>query len=182
LDTGTGKPDTSVLYGQTDLFQAASLPYGNGSLRMTILMPRQDYSSEDIIADFSAENWDDWRAGLHSREFELALPKFRFECEQLLNDQLIAMGMGEALSPAGANFDSMFVDLQVFISKVLHKSFVQVDEVGTEAAAVTAVFMGATNVDDKYIICNRPFLFVIHESTTGTILFMGRIAEPVWET
>jgi serpin B len=148
---------------------------------MTVLMPKQDYSSEDIIADFSAQNWDDWRAGLHSRGFELALPKFRFKCEQVLNDQLSAMGMGEAFRPFDANFDSMFVDLQVFISKVLQKSFVQVDEVGTEAAAVTAVVIGTTNVDDKYIVCNRPFLFVIHESTTGTILFMGRVAEPVWE-
>jgi serpin B len=181
LDTGTGKPDTTVLYGETELFQAASLPYGNGSLRMTVLMPKQDYSSEDIIADFSADKWDDWRAGLHSRGFELALPRFRFKCEQVLNDQLSAMGMGEAFRPFDANFDSMFVDLQVFISKVLQKSFVQVDEVGTEAAAVTAVVIGTTNVDDKYIVCNRPFLFVIHESTTGTILFMGRVAEPVWE-
>lgn len=180
-DASTGEPDTTVLYARTELFKAASLPYGNTALRMTVLAPNQDYDAGDIIETFTADSWDEWRNQLEPAFFDVVLPKFRFEFGQMLNDHLIAMGMEDAFNPAVANFDSMFVDLSVYISKVLHKSFVQVDEEGTEAAAVTAVFMDATSIEKPVVACNRPFVFVIHESTTGAILFMGRIADPVWE-
>ncbi len=173
--------DTTVLYASTQLFWAASLPYGNGALRMTVLSPTRDHTADDIIGAFTAESWAEWRGLLRPASFELALPKFRFEFEQPLKDQLVDMGMGPAFDPFVANFDSMFVDADVFISQALHKSFVQVDEVGTEAAAVTVIAMGTTSLEKQLIRCDRPFVFVIHESTTGTILFAGRVADPVWQ-
>ena len=74
----------------------------------------------------------------------------------------------------------MFADSVGWIDEVRHKAFVQVDESGTEAAAVTVVVMTDSMLSDMYV--NRPFLFVIHERESGTILFMGRVAEPVWES
>ncbi|MBD3332292.1 hypothetical protein GF356_05540 [candidate division GN15 bacterium] len=179
-DPITGQQDTSILHANTDLFNAASLPYGNRSLRMTILVPHRNHNTSDIIVSLSEDTWAEWLGLLQSRpSIEIYLPRFRFSFDTLLNDQLIAMGMSSAFSPIDANFDSLFVDSDPYVEKVLHKSFVQVDENGTEAAAVTAVFMDESA--KPYVDCDRPFVFVIHESTTGAILFIGRLADPLWE-
>ncbi|MCX6141794.1 MAG: hypothetical protein NTZ35_01105 [Ignavibacteriales bacterium] len=110
---------------------------------------------------------------------ELYFPKFKFEYEKALNDMLKSMGMSVAFSPMEADFTYIDKRGQLFISEVKHKTFVQVDEEGTEAAAVTSVGVGATSVGPNTVMrVDRPFIFAIRENNSGTILFIGKIVEP----
>jgi serpin B len=170
--------EDTLRYFQTDLFQAVELPYGDESFSMTILLPKYSHTVDDIIGQLTADNWAVWMSSFSEIEMPIHLPKFKFEYEKSLKDILITMGMGLAFTPA-ADFSNMFTDGIGWIDKVKHKTFVQVDEEGTEAAAVTIVIMIDSAVPGMYI--NRPFLFVIHERDTGAILFMGKVADPVWE-
>jgi serpin B len=107
------------------------------------------------------------------------MPRFELRYEAKLNDVLAAMGMEVAFDPYNADFTRMYGDGGLFISAVKHKAFVKVDEEGTEAAAVTSVEVGATSAPDNFEMrVDRPFLFVIRENHSGTILFIGKIVNP----
>jgi len=164
-------------YFSNEIFQAVDLPYGNESYSMTIMVPNYNKTVDDILAVLNDDNWKSWLDGFYRTEMPIYMPKFKFEYEISLKQILMAMGMEIAFTPA-ADFSGMFVDGVGWIDKVKQKTFVQVDEQGTEAAAVTIVVM----VDSIFgFFINKPFLFVIHEHQTGAILFMGKIANPVWE-
>jgi len=165
-------------YFSNETFQAVDLPYGNGSYSMTILLPNYGKTVDDILMMMNKDNWDQWMGLFQPTEMPIYMPKFKFEYEISLKDILIAMGMEIAFTPA-ADFSGMFVDGVGWIDKVKQKTFVQVDEQGTEAAAVTIVVMIDSVPPGFY--ANHPFLFVIHEHQTGAILFMGKVANPVWE-
>jgi len=175
--------DTNVTYFQNDYLQSVSLPYGRGDYRMTILLPgswaNPDVTIDDLIDSLTSENWDNWLTGFHPEGFVVGLPKFKFEAEVGLTDILQTLGMEIAFDPGRADFGNMFVDGVGWIDDVKQKAFVQVDEVGTEAAAVTMVVITDTALP-PLVICDRPFLIVIHEDVSGAILFIGRIADPVW--
>jgi len=112
------------------------------------------------------------------------LPKFKMNYDTTLNEVLKALGMGIAFDPMKADFTRMYSPGGIFISFVRHKTFVQVDEEGTEAAAVTAVGVRATSVGDSgpiLVRVDRPFLFAIRERQSGTLLFVGKIVEPSFE-
>ncbi|MBD3219427.1 MAG: hypothetical protein GF310_14240, partial [candidate division Zixibacteria bacterium] len=98
-------------------------------------------------------------------------------------NDLTALGMGIAFEPSNANFSRISSIIDLFISAVIHSTFVQVDEEGTEAAAVTVVVMETTSINpsERAITLDRPFFFVIHDKYTDAILFMGKIINPVWE-
>jgi serpin B len=109
----------------------------------------------------------------------LALPKFLLEYDLTLNDVLKALGLAIAFSPDQADFTNMYKQGGLFISKVKHKTFVEVNEEGTEAAAVTSVEIGETSAGGGFAMrVDRPFVFVIRENHSGTMLFMGKIVEP----
>jgi len=112
-------------------------------------------------------------------QLNLALPKFKIESEFGLGDALQAMGMTQAFSP-DADFSGMTGNRELHIGAVIHKAFVDVNETGTEAAAATAVIMELTMAPAEPInvTVDRPFLFMIYDRPTGTILFMGRVVEP----
>jgi len=181
------RTDTILDYFSNDLFQAVDLPYGDGRFSMTVLLPRPEYTVDEIIAQLNESSWPVWVGSFAEQELELSLPKFKFGFEIKLNDILKAMGMDIAFDPLEADFSNMVTDVNLlpgnlYISLVKHKTFVQVDEEGTEAAAVTIVAIDLTSIDpDKMMAVNRPFLFVIHEHETGSILFMGKVVDPVWE-
>ncbi|NOT08656.1 MAG: serpin family protein [Gemmatimonadales bacterium] len=162
--------------GGTADYRAVELLYGNGAFAMTIVLPHQGRTLADVAATLDATSWGALVAGLHNGQAGLQLPKFRLEWKRLLNDDLAAMGMGVALSDALADFSKMLEPgaPRVFISKVLQKSFVNVDEEGTEAAAVTSVEIRETSAPE-IIRIDRPFLFAIRERLSGTILFLGQI-------
>ncbi len=165
-----------------DDFQAVSLPYGDAGYCMTIFLPRWDKSLDDLIAQFNQDNWDNWLAAFTEDTVIFSMPKFKFGYGLLLNNALTALGMGIAFSDGLADFTGINPLGNLFISKVIHKAFVQVDEEGTEAAAVTVVEVSFTSIGpEQNMTVNRPFMFVIHEKNTGAILFMGKVVNPVWE-
>lgn len=169
-----------ITFTANDLFRAASLPYGDLGYRMTILLPDTSVSIDSLISLLTPENWLAWQSLPVSTDFELHFPRFTFTCEKSLVEILKTLGMHAAFDPYGADFSNLFEGLPTCISDVKHKTFVQVDEKGTEAAAVTSVVMIPTSYGPEMVV-NRPFLFIIHESESGAILFMGKVANPLLE-
>ena len=146
-----------------------------------IILPAKDTDIRTWVKTLNAERWQQLISGLHSEEVNLGLPKFKLNYERVLTNDLSMLGMPSAFTPA-ANF-SRLSELPTFISLIKQKTFIQVDEEGTEAAAVTigdvAASAGPGNV--KEFIADRPFLFVIRERTYGTILFTALIGHPAWQ-
>ena len=161
-------------YFRGENFEATSLPYGDGRLGMYIFLPSHDSSLNKFLRNLNEENWEDWISQLQDRRHELMLPRFKLEYEIRLNDTLEALGMGIAFG-SGADFSGMGPSL--FISEVRHKTFVEVNEEGTEAAAVTAV-VGVKSIPSVFRV-DRPFFFAIYDAETETILFMGTVTEPM---
>lgn len=149
------------------------LSYGNGAFVMTIVMPNDTVSIEGLAASLDTARWSALTGNVAETEVGVQLPKFKVEYDRELNDDLIALGMVDAFSPLDARFAGMTPE-QVFIAFVKHKAYVDVNEEGTEAAAVTATGMRATSAPPCLCV-DRPFIFVIRERFSGTILFMGRI-------
>jgi serpin B len=173
--------ENKFLYYSNHDFQAIDLPYGDGYFSMTILLPRSHIHIDSLIAKLNNDNWNLWISRFTKQEGTLILPKFKLEYEIKLNDVLKALGMEIAFNPRLADFTRMYPERILFISKVKHKTFVKVDEEGTEAAAVTSVEISYTSTGFT-IRLDRPFIFVIRENHSQTILFMGKIVEPEWES
>ena len=167
-------------YRETPGFQAVQLPY-KGGLRMEVYLPATSSSPQKLLDDFrTSGNWQtNIQPGFKSRQGILLLPKFRMEYAVGLNDPLKALGMKHAFDN-DANFSAM-AEEPLFISKVEQKSYVDVDEQGTEAAAVTTVALEARSMrpPDRFeMIVDRPFLFVISDTVTSSILFIGIVNDP----
>jgi len=165
-------------------FQAIDLPYGNGQFSMTVLLPLPDKNVDSLIAKFSEENWDLWMSNFSEQNGTLYLPKFKLEYKITLNEVLKSLGMEIAFTPGQADFTKMYTGpFDLFIDEIKHKTFVNVDEEGTEAAAVTSVSIGYTSVGGSGFTMrvDRPFVFVIREKKSGSILFVGKIVEPIFE-
>lgn len=171
-------------YYANDQFQAVDLPYGDELFSMTIILPAPEINVDDFLATLSAENWNLWTASFAPRNGVLYFPRFKLEYEKLLNDALKSLGMTIAFDQDQADFTRMFDKvggINLFIDKVKHKSFVEVNEEGTEAAAVTSVEVGMTSVlpGSPFVMrVDRPFVFAIRENHSGTILFIGKIVDP----
>jgi serine protease inhibitor len=158
------------------------LPYGGRAFSLTVVMPRDPGRFDSVVAGLTAAQWDGWVAGIDSASREVALPKFRLENDLTLNATLRALGMAVAFGcdgPQPADFSRMLPNQVACITAVRHKSFVDVNEEGTEAAAVTSVEVGTTSVGPGPIVIDGPFLFAIRENLSGTILFLGAIRNPV---
>ena len=160
-----------------DLVSVLELPYGGDAFTMTVVLPRPDVSLESVIEVLDTERWASWISDLRDRESFVELPKFSFEYEIELEDVLTALGMGIAFDDRAADFTGIHPPGGLFISEVKHKTFIQVDEEGTEAAAVTQVVLAQASGPGLFAV-NRPFLFAIRERLSGTILFMGKMVDP----
>ena len=166
-------------YLQTEDFEAVNLPYGGGLFSMTLLLPKEGKSVDELIASLTAENWAAWMAGFAVEEGYLWMPRFELEYETSLNDVLKALGMAAAFSESEADFAGINPGAQLFISNVKHKTYVKVNEEGTEAAAVTSVEVGVTSAPEGfYLRFDRPFLFVIQDAHSKALLFVGKIVAP----
>jgi serpin B len=165
-------------YAEGSDYQAVELPYDGSELSMVIFLP-QDGHFETFEEALDAKQADTIVNALEQRQVALTMPKFEFESALRLKKTLMAMGMPIAFSE-GADFSGMTGGRDLFISEVVHKAFVSVDEAGTEAAAATAVIMKLTAmpVAPVEVTVNRPFIFLIRDIETGTVLFLGRILEP----
>ena len=166
-------------YVQNETFSMVMLPYGNGHFNMVVLLPNTDKKVSDVMIELTDENWNLWMNSMYQQDIILSLPKFKYECEYELKDPLVEMGMPTAFSGA-ADFTGINSDGGIRISKVKHKTFIEVDEKGTEAAAVTSVEMELTSMPSEpvYFTANKPFVFAITEKDTNTILFMGKLMQP----
>lgn len=168
-------------YLQNDLYQAARLPYGeNERIGMYLFLPKEGIPVEDLYRKIETEPWKAISDKFFTMEGEIGLPRFGFEYETSLNNVLEALGMGIAFDQDLADFSGMRpIPPRLFISDVKHKSFVEVNEEGTEAAAVTSVEVGVTSMPETFsMIIDRPFFFVIADDMTGIILFMGMVVNP----
>jgi serpin B len=167
-------------YMETDAFQALEMPYVENELSMVILLPNKFDALDEFEKTLTQDNLAQWLAKIHKREVVVFVPKFKMTSQFSLASVLQSMGMTDALS-SDANFSGMDGKRDLFISAVIHKAYVEVNEEGTEAAAATGVVMRLTSVGPTPIPVFRadhPFLFLIRDNLTGSILFIGRVANP----
>jgi serpin B len=169
-------------YYREENFQAISLAYGDGQMSMYIFLPDRESDLNIFLENLNAESWENWMSQFHEQDVSLVMPKFKLEYGKTLNDPLKALGMGVAFDPELADFSRM-ASLEfgnLYIEKVVHKTFVEVNEEGTEAAAATSVEVGVKSVPPPPISfsVDRPFFFAIRDNETKTVLFMGIVVEP----
>jgi serpin B len=165
-------------YTKGDDYQAVELPYDGQELSMIILLP-SDGQFENFESSMVYQRVTEIISSLAGQQVNLTIPKFEFESEFSLKKALTTMGMPVAFS-ADADFSGMTGNRDLAIDDILHKAFVSVDEAGTEAAAATAVIMTLTAVPAPPVVVtvDRPFIFLIRDIETGTILFIGRVVNP----
>lgn len=160
------------------------MPYGNGSFSMAAFLPVAGMGVDELISKLDEESWSKLGTMMSRDEVKLFLPKFKLEYKLKMNEALQALGMDIAFIPRKADFSGISATGDtLYISEVLHKTFVQVDEKGTEAAAATSVGMmslSAMPMEPIVIRFDRPFVYVIYDKTSGTILFIGKIEQPEW--
>jgi serpin B len=165
-------------YAETASYQAVELPYADGSLSMTILLPRPGKS----LAEVEAKALATAAVELVPQRVSLQLPKFKIEARFALAETLAKLGMGSAFASGVADFSGIDGTRELFIGNVVHQAVITVDEAGTEAAAATAVGMRAGAAapvqPPKAFIADHPFAFFIRDARTGVVLFAGRLADP----
>jgi serpin B len=171
--------DTFIPYTTGDGWQAIELAYQGENAAMDIIIPDEG-RFEEIESSLDYESVSAILNSLQPASVSLGLPKFKYESEFGLADQLKALGMTDAFDPDLANFTGMSERDDLYISAVVHKAFVAVDEKGTEAAAATAVIIDVTSaqISELTLTVDRPFIFLIRDIPTGQILFIGRVLNP----
>ncbi|UFH55201.1 serpin family protein [Spirosoma sp. KNUC1025] len=157
-------------------YGAYELPYGSDKYAMTVLLPAANTSADALINSLSSSEWTQLQKDMTSGTVDFGLPKFTLNYEINLNKALSTLGMPTAFSDQ-ADFTKINAQGGLLLSFIKQNTFVAVDEKGTEAAAVTTGGISTTSMPQP-TLCDRPFVFVIHEKTTGTILFVGKIADP----
>ncbi len=185
LEVPTMKKEEKLNYATTSIFNAVKMPYGNRQYNMIVMLPVQGKNSADIIDNLSKENWKNWMGRFEMEDHVVVtLPRFKFAFETPLKEVLQQMGMKKAFQPFNADF-SRISDEDLYISDARHKSFIDVNENGTEAAAVTSITFTTTSAGNEppkiHFNVNKPFVFAITENDTNAILFMGEVNHPEYE-
>jgi serpin B len=168
-------------YASLPAMDVLELPYAGDGLSMIVLLPKQLDGIQKVESELSADNLARWFGALREQKVLVFLPRFKTTCRFGLNDTLAAMGMVDAFSDTRANFAGMDGRSDwLYISAVIHKAFVEVNEEGTEAAAATAVVMATKSAPARpsTFRADHPFVFLIREKRTGSILFAGRLSDP----
>jgi len=168
-------------YMETQRLQALELPYVDNELSMIVLLPKELDSLGELEESLTLENLSEWQSKLREREVVVSIPKFKLTSQFSLASVLRAMGIEDAFSRS-ANFSGMNGERNLAISAVIHKAYVDVNEEGTEAAAATAVTMRLTSIGPgsrpPVFRADHPFLFLIRDNQSGSILFLGRVMNP----
>ncbi len=167
-------------YQKLDHFQVVALPYAGRALSMLVLLPDEVDGLAKLEAELTIENLDRWTRELYPEEVDLFLPRFSLTIPFRLSSLLQSLGMWDAFSDH-ADFSGMDGSRNLLIEEVLHKAYVQVNEEGTQAAAATAVvarWLSAEPIPVPVVRADHPFIFLIRENTTGSLLFIGRLVDP----
>jgi serpin B len=167
-------------YAETNDVQVLEMPYAGEELSMVILLPKQTDGIGQLGQDLTVENLTQWLDKAHRQDVIVTIPKFKMTSKFSMENVLRAMGMTEAFSP-NADFSGMTGRRDLFISAVIHQAYVDVNEEGTEAAAATGVVMKLTSVmpgRTPVFRADHPFLFLIRDKASGSILFLGRVMNP----
>ena len=163
--------------------QAVELPYKDDKFSMHLFLPAPGSTVDELIGDLNGETWDEWMSAYtETDEVQVTMPKFKFEYDRSLVDDLKEMGLGVAFTDM-ADFSGIS-EIPLLISEVIHKTYIDVNEEGTEAAAVTAVVFDLTSVGPSgplVLRFDRPFLFAITENSSNSIVFIGKVSEPGYE-
>jgi serine protease inhibitor len=166
-------------YAAFDSFSLVNIPYDGYQQSMVVLLPKKNDGLPELEKQLTAANLSAWLKKMGSFEVDLKLPKFKVTAEFMLNDVLIKMGMKDAFSRNKADFTGIASREKLFITAVVHKAFVDVNEAGTEAAAATGVVVGTTSLPQPATFhADHPFVFLIRDNRTGSILFAGRVVDP----
>ncbi len=171
-------------YFETDAFQAIRLPYGNGRFAMYVFLPRKTAGLRELMRSMDLAHWSEWSGKLGERHGRIVLPRLELNYASSLNDALKSLGMEAAFDPARADFSRIHPPPpELFIGDVEHKTYVKVDEEGTEAAAATSVGMVAMNISVPQappfvMVVDHPFFCAITELQSGALLFAGLVTNP----
>jgi len=170
-------------YTSNDDFAAVELPYSDSSFSMLVMLPQQGNSVSSLIESLDVSTWDSWFEHSQRLGVRVVLPKFKYEFKDLLNDPLKTLGLGVAFSD-NADFSRIVPDRSLCISRVIHQTFIDVQEEGTEAAAATIVEIKELSSPGGASItfhADHPFLYLIKENSTGAIVFMGKVGRPMYD-
>jgi len=165
-------------YYEDENIQALELAYSGNNFSMLIILPRPNLSLDALVKGITQDSLKSMIKGLEMQEITISIPKYKLSTGYQLKQVLSGMGMPQPFSD-NANFSRMTTRNDLKISDVFHNAFIEVNEQGTEAAAATAVVIAMKSTgNEKFFIANRPFIFIIREKTSGSILFMGRMVDP----
>jgi serine protease inhibitor len=164
-----------IPYYRGEGFQAVALPYGDGRVRMYLFLPNESSNLTSFTQQLSPENWEAWMSAFEPQEVFLMLPRFQIEVDLLLDETLKDLGMEVAFGQ-GADFTNLVTPGPGFISQVVHKTVIQVDETGTEGASAAVVEFKKGGA--AQMVFDRPFFYAIRDQRTGSLLFVGSILEP----
>ncbi len=168
-------------YAKNDVLQLIELPYGTGDFNMYVLLPAKAVNLTQFISSLSLLTFKGYLSALDSARITLYLPKWKYRYKiQNMKPELARLGMDVAFSKGEADFSNMYPpEAGTYISKVIHKTYIEVNEKGTEAAAATAVEAGISALPPEPVMnVNRPFVYLITEKTSGAVLFIGLVNNP----
>lgn len=166
-------------YLRNNDFQLLEMPYGSGKYSMLIFLPQQGKTTNDVISMLNPESVAGWLSQMSEVKKEVYLPKFEFRFSKSLVDVLKALGMSDAFNGSKSNLSGISEEDHLVVSEVMHKTYIKVDERGTEAAAVTGITIDVTSVGpDNSFRADHPFVFAIREKDTKAILFIGKVMDP----
>lgn len=185
LDNGTTTEVDMMNFGQdtlpyfeNELFQAIDLAYADSAFTMSIFLPQPGHTVDEIISQLNNTNWEQWTQSFVNQELFFHLPRFKMKYEESLVKVLTDMGMGIAFAPGLADFTGI-ADASLNIDEVKHKAVIEVNEEGSEAAAVTSVVIVETSLPlIPVMYVNRPFVFAIRDAQANGILFIGKMMDP----
>ncbi len=181
VDASMMQQTSNYNYGETNDLQILEMDYFGNDLSMLIILPKENDITQ-IENTFSAEKLEDWKNDMQTEKVTVILPKFKFETKYFMAEDLKEMGMPTAFKYPNADFTGMSPTGELYIDEVIHQTFIEVAEYGTEAAAATAIPMlqGAAPQQEqpKIFRADHPYIFIIQQNISGNILFMGRMSDP----
>ncbi|MBK7094852.1 MAG: serpin family protein [Saprospiraceae bacterium] len=169
--------EMNLPYFRNEKFSMVDIPYGDSVFSMTLILPEYNYKVDDVIKELNINSWENIKSKMSTTKIDIGIPKFKMEYKEYLKPFLKKLGILKAFQPGIADFSKINGYHDLYIDEVIHQSYVEIDEAGTEASAATVVVINVTSAGNSFI-ANRPFIFLIRENKTNSILFIGKVMNP----